>query len=70
MTEKQTKLKPWELICPCCGKTVVDRWDICEECGWQTDNLSELNPDMPSGGPMHMSLNEARQAYKEGRPIH
>lgn len=46
-----------------CGYEVMD-YDICDNCGWQ--NTGIINHD---GGPNHMTLEEAKKAYKEGRPI-
>ena len=54
--------------CPCCGKTEVEEYDICENCMWENDPVQRLNPDN-SGGANSMSLNEARKAYKNGIPI-
>lgn len=60
-----------ETLCPVCGKfyfSEVDSDEICEVCGWQDDKLQKMKPDY-SGGANVMSLNEAKQAYKEGRAI-
>ena len=46
-----------------CGYEVMD-YDICDNCRWQ--NTGIINHD---GGPNHMTLEEAKKAYKEGRPI-
>lgn len=57
--------------CPCCGKGMVTtghEFDICEICGWEDNNLQFRHPDY-RGGANSMSLNEARRAYKEGKPI-
>jgi len=45
------------------------KFEICEICKWQNDEVAHDNPDEPSGGPNEMSLNEARKAWREGRPI-
>ncbi len=57
--------------CPVCGKYEFEGYgsfDVCEVCGWEDDSTQENNPD-EDGGANHMSLNEARAAYKEGREI-
>jgi len=54
--------------CPCCGKTKVGCFEICEECGWSNDYAQAAHPDMKDGDN-EMSLNEARKAYKEGKEI-
>ncbi len=57
--------------CPVCGKYMFEfrgSFDICPVCGWEDDNLQAAEPDY-EGGANTMSLNQARQAYKEGRKI-
>ena len=49
--------------CAVCG-TDVDRFDICDNCGWQDDGVQSNDPDL-KGGANKMSLNEARAAYKK-----
>lgn len=51
--------------CPCCGKTYIEEYEICDVCDWQNDPLQLLNPDY-AGGANIMSLNEAKEAYKSG----
>lgn len=51
------------LHCPVCGEEVMD-YDICDNCGWQ--NTGIINHD---GGPNHMTLEEVKKAYAEGRKI-
>lgn len=54
----------WEYVhCPVCGN-LVGVYDICDKCNWQ--NTGETNID---GGPNHMTLEEAKKAYAEGREI-
>lgn len=55
-------------VCACCEKGVVGFFDICKICGWQNDDLQNREPDF-DGGANEMSLNEAKQAYKEGKEI-
>lgn len=53
--------------CALCGEE-VDRYDICDVCGWQDDDLQRDDPNY-KGGANKMSLNEARKAYKENKEI-
>ena len=48
--------------CAVCGAQ-VEPYDICENCGWQDDDIQKINPDSRKG-PNKISLNEARQLYK------
>ena len=57
-----------EMKCPCCGKTLVREYDICEVCFWQNDLVQLGKPNL-SGGANKMSLQEARAAYKAGKPV-
>lgn len=57
-----------KIPCPCCGKTRVDEFDICDECFWENDPVQFDDPDF-AGGANEMSLNEAREAYREGREV-
>jgi len=57
--------------CPCCGSMTIETpgmYDICRVCGWEDDDLQSDNPGY-AGGANHMSLNEARAAFKEGRKV-
>lgn len=56
-------------VCACCGKSVVDSFEVCNICGWENDSVQNDDPDY-AGGANHMSLNEAKQAFKEGRKIY
>jgi len=47
---------------------MVERYDICEVCGWQDDNVQNNDPDY-RGGANTMSLNEAKEAYREGEKM-
>lgn len=58
-------------ICPVCRKHKFKWFNASEECsvcGWIDDAVQEKYPDW-GGCQNDMSLNEARKAYKEGRPI-
>lgn len=52
--------------CPVCSE-IVEKFDICGNCGWQNSGPDEKETD--PRGPNKMSLYEARKAYKEGRKI-
>ena len=58
-------------ICPVWGSQCLGDlpdFDICENCGWEDDPLQRDDPDY-DGGANEMSLNEARKAWAEGKPI-
>lgn len=57
--------------CPCCGNFTrsteeYGSYEICEVCGWEDDPVQALNPDF-KGGANELSLNEAREKYKEDK---
>lgn len=54
---------------PVCGKSDLEECDICPFCNWENDSQQYYAPDV-SGGANIMSLNEAREAWKKGEPIH
>jgi len=57
--------------CGCCGQYTIEEegtMESCSVCGWMQDPYQEEFQDKPGGANL-MSLNEARQAYEEGRPI-
>lgn len=57
-------------ICACCGKSIVAAFEVCKVCGWENDWFQNEEPDIGGeGGANIMSLNEARQAFKEGKEI-
>ena len=62
-------MEPWERVCPVCGQyTFKEPCDICPCCGWTEDSYQETYTD--KGGCANiMSLDEARQAWKDGKPI-
>ena len=58
-------------LCPVCGKYVFedrDIYDICDICNWCDDPIQQDDHDY-KGGANHMSLNQAREAYKQGIQI-
>ena len=57
--------------CPVCGMyefEEYDSFDVCNICGWEDDAIQENDPDY-RGGANRMSLNEAKEAYKNGKKI-
>ena len=59
--------------CPVCGKYhfkngIDGEYKFCRVCGWCNDKVQNKDPDF-TGGANHMSLNQAREAYKKGEPI-
>lgn len=57
--------------CPCCGQKTLESehmFDICPVCGWEDDNVQFSNPDF-RGGANFFSLNEYRNAFKEGKDV-
>ncbi len=58
-------------LCPVCGKFEFESrnsMEICEVCNWQDDYFQFIEPDeKPCAN--RMSLNEARQAYKNGLQV-
>lgn len=57
--------------CPVCGKHYFEYendMDLCPICNWSNDDLQRRQPDY-KGGANHMSLNQAREAYKQGKQI-
>ena len=56
-------------ICPCCGKVEVEPFCICSICGWQNDTYQKNNPKAKKCAN-RMSLEEAKQAYAEGRKVY
>lgn len=49
--------------CPVCGRR-VRFYTTCANCNWENGGHYEVD-----GGPNEMTLEEAKKAYKEGRPI-
>lgn len=57
--------------CACCEQYTLENEhfsEICPECGWEDDDLQNKEPDF-TGGANEMSLNEAKEAYKNGLPV-
>lgn len=55
--------------CPVCERHIFkEDYDICPVCNWCHDIWQEENPDIKNMDNI-MSLNEAKQAFKEGKEI-
>ncbi|KAA8996385.1 hypothetical protein FJU30_21575 [Affinibrenneria salicis] len=57
--------------CPCCGARVfaeLGEYFICPDCNWEDDPLQSREPAY-AGGANRMSLNEARDAFRQGKPV-
>ena len=58
-------------VCPVCGKYTFEKagdFDICEVCGWQ-DDLVQLDDPDEEDCANHMSLNQAKEAWKNGQKV-
>ena len=58
--------------CPVCGEYTFEEWnslEICEVCGWQDDAVQQNKPSY-RGGANTMSLDEAKAAYQDGKPVY
>lgn len=54
--------------CPVCMQADLDDFEICPNCEWQNDHYQFAHPDAGHCAN-NMSLNEAREAYKQGKKI-
>ncbi|MCD8218917.1 MAG: hypothetical protein LUC50_00750 [Ruminococcus sp.] len=54
-----------KMKCPCCEKTMVAEYDICNVCLWENDPIQQKKLDF-SGGANVMSLNEAKKHLQKG----
>ena len=50
--------------CPCCQKGRVDKFEVCEVCGWENDPVQANDPNF-KGGANEDSLNEHRAKFME-----
>lgn len=53
--------------CACCNLYELPHgsvFEICPVCGWEDDDLQNEQPDF-EGGANELSLNQARQLFKE-----
>lgn len=66
------KVKNGMKECLVCGNFTLDEnslFDICDVCNWEDDPSALKHPDVDNWGPNKMSLNEARKAWAEGKPV-
>lgn len=66
-------MKTEKIKCACCGSLEVPSGEeglgyICNICGWEKDEIQEGKPDY-DGGANRMSLNEAKEAFKQGKKV-
>lgn len=57
--------------CPCCGQCEFPEegsYEICPVCNWEDDPVQAEDPGY-KGGANVMSLNEAREAFLQGRKV-
>lgn len=57
--------------CPVCGKYEFERegdFNVCRVCNWENDGFQYRHPD-EDGGANRMSLNQAREAWKNGERV-
>jgi rRNA maturation endonuclease Nob1 len=69
--ECMEKNEPYKHKCPVCGKFEFegyDDMDMCDVCGWSNDALQVEKPDYEGGANM-MSINQAKEAYRQGKHI-
>lgn len=58
--------------CACCGRKTLPEnsaFEICPVCGWQDDDVQNDDPQF-DGGANEMSLEQAKAAYKQGKPVY
>ena len=56
-------------VCPVCGKyKFKEPFEDCPICNWENDVVKEEHPNWKCCAN-YMSLNEAREAYKNGKEI-
>jgi len=54
--------------CPVCGQSDLGNLEICPVCEWQNDRVQLMKPDW-EGCANKMSLNQAKEAYRQGKHI-
>ncbi len=62
--EKETEKK--ELVCACCGAPLSEKYEICENCGWENDPVQNKDSKY-AGGANRLSLEEYRREFQEGK---
>ena len=62
--------KDGKYICACCKNYVFDRlysYDFCPICGWQDGDIQNIYMNIRDCN--HMTLAEAQEAYRRGKPV-
>lgn len=57
--------------CACCGNPLQYPYscdEICRVCGWQDDDIQNDDPKF-CGGANDMSLEQAKEAFKNGKSV-
>ena len=60
-----------KMLCPCCEQFEYSgegSYELCPVCNWENDSVQSGDPDY-AGGANIMSLNEAREAFRQGRKV-
>ncbi len=68
--QRYDELEENSVKCPLCGEYTFSEDDddtMCSNCGWINHGTALAFPD--SRFALHMSFNEAKKAFAEGRPI-
>lgn len=56
-----------KIPCPVCGKRQVGEYVICDICNWENDPIQLRHPNIR--GANRMTIAEAREAYKQEKPV-
>lgn len=60
-----------KIACKCCGCLTIEySFDICPICGWEQDDIQELDPEYKGGANGDLSLNEAKENYLQFGACH
>jgi Zn finger protein HypA/HybF involved in hydrogenase expression len=60
-----------KILCPCCEQFEFSgegSFELCPVCDWENDSVQSGEPDY-AGGANIMSLNEAREAFRQRRMV-
>jgi len=63
------KKSVYPIICPCCGEGAIEeRHDICMVCGWEDDEIQNVN-HLYAGGANKASLQLHRAIFDQLRKL-